>query len=469
MRSESLREGSRLVRRAAWHALLAAAAALHAAEPMRLITLDPGHFHAALVQREMLAGVSNEVAVYAPLGPDLIAHLQRIAGFNTRSGNPTAWRTRVYAGPDYMEQLFAREPRDGIVIISGHNRGKIDSVLRLIAGGFHGLIDKPWIIDERDFEKLREALDAAEAKRLVHFDGMTERFEITRLLQRLLVNSEPVFGKPLAGTPGNPSVEMDSVHFLLKLVAGVPALRPPAYFDVAQQGEALADVGTHLVDLVHWTLFPGKVIDYRRDIRLLYASNWPTLITRAQLERVTGERRLPGGLEKAIEADGLHYACNNEIGYSVRGFHVRLKVDWQYEAPAGSGDRVRAVFHGSQASIELLQDKDQSFRPEIYVVPANPGRIASMETALRRTLQAATEWPGLEVKTEGARLHVLIPERYRIGHEAHFSILLNTFLGYVRNPASLPAWEKPNMLAKYYVTTAGVALAHRTSSGKATQ
>src|SRR5881409_3513026 len=35
---------------------------------IRLMTLDPGHFHAALVQKEALPGVSPQVHVYAPLG-----------------------------------------------------------------------------------------------------------------------------------------------------------------------------------------------------------------------------------------------------------------------------------------------------------------------------------------------------------------------------------------------------------------
>ena len=39
---------------------------------VRLMTLDPGHFHAALVQKEMYPGVAPRVDVYAPLGPDLV-------------------------------------------------------------------------------------------------------------------------------------------------------------------------------------------------------------------------------------------------------------------------------------------------------------------------------------------------------------------------------------------------------------
>jgi hypothetical protein len=51
---------------------------------VKLITYDPGHFHAALVQKEMYPGVSPRVHVYGTLGPDLLAHLGRIAAFNGR-------------------------------------------------------------------------------------------------------------------------------------------------------------------------------------------------------------------------------------------------------------------------------------------------------------------------------------------------------------------------------------------------
>jgi len=48
---------------------------------VRLMAVDPGHFHAALVQKEMYPGVSERVDVYAPLGPDLTEHLNRVAAF----------------------------------------------------------------------------------------------------------------------------------------------------------------------------------------------------------------------------------------------------------------------------------------------------------------------------------------------------------------------------------------------------
>jgi hypothetical protein len=57
---------------------------------------------------------------------------------------------------------------------------------------------------------------------------------------------------------------------------------------------------------------------------------------------------------------------------------------------------------------------------------------------------------------------VIIPDAFRTGHEAHFAEVTRQFLEYVRNPKLMPAWEQAAMLAKYYVTTGGVALSRRT-------
>src|SRR4029078_13726519 len=65
---------------------------------VRLMTLDPGHFHAALVQKEMYPGVAPRVDVYAPLGPDLLEHLGRIAAYNRRPDKQTSWAVDTHTG-----------------------------------------------------------------------------------------------------------------------------------------------------------------------------------------------------------------------------------------------------------------------------------------------------------------------------------------------------------------------------------
>jgi predicted dehydrogenase len=239
---------------------------------------------------------------------------------------------------------------------------------------------------------------------------------------------------------------MESVHFLLKLVAGVPNRRPTWFFDIHEQGEGLTDVGTHLVDLVPWILFPDQALDYRRDIQVLSGKRWPTKMTADDFRQVTG-----------TAGPALDYFCNNRVTYTVRGVHVALDVLWDFQAVAGAGDTHLAVFRGSRANIEVRQGKAENYRPELYVVPQVDK--ADIAAALKRQIEAMQpSFPGLAVSSLGARLRVDIPDSYRVGHEAHFGQVAEQFLAYLKDPKSLPAWEKPNMLAKYYVTTEGVRL-----------
>src|SRR5262245_60658214 len=154
---------------------------------VQLVTVDPAHFHAALVHKEMPAGVSPAVHVFAPLGPDLIAHLSRLVGFNTRAASPTRWNVELHARPDFLAAMLTSPPGN-VVVLAGRNRTKIDTMRACVDAGLHVLADKPWIIRAQDFSKLEALLDAANRNRVIVYDIMTERHEITSILQRELVN-----------------------------------------------------------------------------------------------------------------------------------------------------------------------------------------------------------------------------------------------------------------------------------------
>jgi hypothetical protein len=90
------------------------------------------------------------------------------------------------------------------------------------------------------------------------------------------------------------------------------------------------------------------------------------------------------------------------------------------------------------------------------VVPNGPDRGAAVAEALRRRVGLLqTAWPGVGCEVSGDALRVTIPDAYRVGHEAHFAQVLAQFLKYLKSPDSMPPWERPNMIAKYYVTTTG--------------
>jgi len=140
----------------------------------------------------------------------------------------------------------------------------------------------------------------------------------------------------------------------------------------------------------------------------------------------------------------------------VRGIHVRLDVLWGLEAAAGAGDTHVAIFHGTKARVEIHQGAEQRFRPELYVVPKGPINQAALTARMAAWVDV---YHGIELNTIGDRVHVVIPDRHRISHEAHFGEVARQFLAYVQGTQALPAWEKAVMIAKYHVTTTGVALA----------
>ncbi|MGF1579707.1 MAG: putative oxidoreductase C-terminal domain-containing protein [Gemmataceae bacterium] len=426
---------------------------------VRLITLDPAHFHAALVQKAMYSQVDPTVHVYAPLTTDLTLHINRIVGFNTRAEKPTSWNLEVHATPDFLTR-FGQEKPGNVVVLSGRNRVKIDYILQAVELGINVLADKPWILVAEDLPKLQKALDTAEEKGLIIYDIMTERYEITSMLQQEFVNSPEVFGEIVPGSPDKPGVYMESVHYLMKEVAGAPLRRPDWYFDIHRQGEGLADVGTHLVDLVMWLLFPKQPIDHYNEVEILSAKRWPTIMTQAEFERVTGEPDFPSFVSEHIKDAKFEYFCNTAVTYTVRGIHTKLDVLWDYEATEG-GDKHLAIVRGTKSNIEIRQGKEEKFIPELYVV-AQDGMDKEVDAALPAKVESLQgRFPGVAASKEEKRWKIIIPEQYRVGHEAHFAEVTNKFLEYLGDPKSIPAWEKPNMMAKYYVTTQGVEVSRK--------
>ena len=430
---------------------------------VRLMTLDPGHFHAALIQKEAYEGVSDIVHVYGPLGFDLTEHLNRIARFNLRSEKPTSWHLEVHAGPDGLERMLEDRPGN-VVVLSGRNRGKIDKLKASVDAGLNVLADKPWIIEASDFSKLEESLDEANDKNLIAYDIMTERYEVTSALQRELIHDASVFGEITKGTEEEPAVYMNSVHHILKVVAGAPNIRPAWFFDVREQGEALADVGTHLVDLVQWMLFPDKSIDYKRDIEVVTAKRWPTKLTLDQFKRVTGESSFPTFLSGDLRKDGgehLELMANGQVGYRLRGIYSILVLRWNYEAPEG-GDIHTATFRGTKSRIEVRQSAKEKFRPELFVVPVPGQDKSAIESALKSRIESLqSRFSGVGVEARGGEFLITIPDSFRVGHEAHFGQVTSHFLEYLKAPAKLPSWERANMLAKYYTTTKAVELSRK--------
>src|SRR6187200_1433854 len=273
-------------------------------KPVKLVTLDPGHFHAALVQKTMYDDVDSIVYVYAPEGNDLKLHLDRINAYNSRAESPTSWKEVVYTGNDFFEKMIA-ERKGNVVVLSGNNAKKTEYILKSLEAGFNVLADKPMAIIPEDFELLKKAFDVAKEKNLLLYDIMTERFEINTILQKELSMIPGIFGEQEKGTIDNPAITKESVHHFYKYVSGSVLTRPAWFMDVSQQGEGIVDVTTHLVDLVQWECFPDQIINYPNDIQLVSAKRWPTHMSLSEFKAITKLDSIPAYLRKALENDTM--------------------------------------------------------------------------------------------------------------------------------------------------------------------
>jgi len=438
----------------------------------KLMILNPGHYHAALVQKSMYDQVAPVVDVYAPAGPEVAEYLKRIDSFNTRAEDPTSWQEKVYTGDDYLEKMLAERPGN-VVVTSGNNQKKAEYIKSAIDAGLNVFSDKPMCIDADGFKLLEQAFATSEKNGVLLYDIMTERFNIFCILQKMLVLNKEVFGELQKSSVDEPAVVKESVHHFFKYISGLPIKRPTWYFDTAQQGEGLVDVTTHLIDLAMWTCLPDEPVDYRTDIVVKKAKRWPTMLTQQQYEKVTRAPAPPKAgliqsraspwpdfLKAKLNDEGvLPYYSNGEMIFTMKGIVVKISVSWNFQAPEGTKDTHFSIARGTKANVVILQGKEQNYKPELYVEPVAGADSEELAASLKKAVAGLQRrYPGLALKRRANGWQVLIPQEHQIGHEAHFRQVTEVYLQYLAD-GKMPQWEVSNMIAKYYITTKALQLA----------
>ena len=429
------------------------------AQPIKLITLDPGHFHAALVQKSMYAEIDPVVHVYSKAGSDLQLHIERINNYNSRVSGPTSWKEILYTGDDFFKKMI-QEKKGNLVVLAGNNQLKTNYILESVQNGLHVLSDKPMAIDQSGFKKLKKAFTIAKQKNVQLYDIMTERFEITSQLQRALSMDSSIFGKLEQGSTTDPSVIKESVHHFYKFVSGSVLTRPNWYFDDKQQGAGIVDVTTHLVDLIQWSSFPEKSIDYKKDIQILNAREWSTVLTQDEFKAVTKSEVVPSFLNKSIDQQGnIQVNSNGEFTFSINGTHAKVAVTWNYKAPDGTGDTHYSLMRGTKSALIIRQGAVEKYKPTLYIQQRD--QDPSFETKLNVAISKINEiFPGISLQKNKSEWQLIVPEKYNDGHEAHFAQVMSKYLDYLQHN-NMPGWEVPNMLSKYYITTSAKSLASK--------
>ena len=248
------------------------------------------------------------------------------------------------------------------------------------------------------------------------------------------------------------------MHYFFKNVSGSVLTRPAWFFDVTQEGEGLQDVGVHLVDLVQWECFPDRIVDYKKDIQFNSAKRWASDVSLSQFKAIT-KQGFPAYLKKNIVQDSiLKVYANGDVNYKLFGINIKVTAKWAFKAVAG-GDSQYAVLHGTKADLVVKQGAEENYTPVLYIEPNTADAV--YEQQLRESLKSIqAKYPGVELKKEGRDWTVVIPEKYKDGHEAHFGRVTEKYLDYLKNN-NMPKWEVPNMIAKYYVTTTALDMAKK--------
>lgn len=425
-------------------------------EKVVFMTLDPGHFHAALVQKTMYPQVDSTSYVFAPEGLEVQDFLDKIDAYNTRDEVPTSWTVKKRLGDDYLETMLQEKPGN-VMIVAGKNSKKVDYILEAVKSGLNVYADKPLVINPEGYEKLKKAFEIAEEKGVMIYDIMTERFEVTTAMQKLFSTLPDVFGKLVDGSVDEPAISKESVHHFFKYVSGNPLVRPAWFFDVNEEGEGIVDVTTHLVDLVQWEAFPEQIIA-KSDVEMLKARRWPTTLTKEEFTKVTKQEEYPEYLEKDVTDGQLNVYCNGEMIYKIKGKHAKVSVIWNYQAPEGTGDTHYSIMRGTKSNLIIRQGEEEGYKPVLYIEAHD---VNGFEEALNKAIgqQVAQQFSGTTIeKVDDNTWKVNIPEEFKVGHEAHFGQVTENYLDYL-NKGELPKWEVPNMLTKYYTTIEGYKMA----------
>lgn len=432
-----------------------------ASEQNRIIVLDPGHFHAGLLQMNRIEGMCDTVSVYAPEGPELGGYLYNINYYNNRKHNPTQWVLEQYVGGDYLEKMLA-EAEGNTVVISGNNQKKTRYIYESIKAGYNVLADKPMAISKEDFALLEQSYKLAEKKGLVLYELMTERYDIYNVVEKALLHNKEVFGELLKGSKEQPSVEMQSVHYFCRLSSsGKASSRPAWYYDVEQQGEGIADVTTHLIDLVQWSCFPDESIRYDKDVVLTDAEHWPTLVTADDYTLSTRTEAFPEYLQKYVNEEGvLEVMANGKLSFEMKGVNVAITVHWPFLTPQGGGGTSQSIKRGSRSTIEILQSAETGYKKNFYVVRAEGVNAEEFDAALQKAVADLNgDAPYITVTAEeGGRYLVEFSKESLGSHENHFGKVAESYFHYI-DEGRAPRWERDNALSKYWLTTEGVAVA----------
>ena len=114
---------------------------------------------------------------------------------------------------------------------------------------------------------------------------------------------------------------------------------------------------------------------------------------------------------------------------------------------------------GTVSDLLIEQGREEGYIPELYILfkDNDQGREEILMQMVNSGFGGRFEGLGMTQVAEN-KYRIDIPDHYRLGHEAHFSQVVDQYIQYLE-AGKLPEWEIPNMISKYFITTEAYKMA----------
>lgn len=237
------------------------------------------------------------------------------------------------------------------------------------------------------------------------------------------------------------------VHHYYKKSAGNVALRPSWYFDVREQGEGIADVSTHFIDLAMWQCSPDVPVSKER-VSAIAGSHYPTVISRDQFATVSGETDFSEFLSPYIRDGRLEVNANGTLQFAIDAIPVKIDIEWRY-----GNDSTRDIFRQEVkcALAEIMQTQDETTSNIRKMRVRMSGETAE---AVSARLSAKYPWVSLSEISDDV-FEIVIDASSSPRMISGGTATAGKFLSFL-NGEPMPEWESVNTLTKYYITTTAV-------------
>jgi len=139
----------------------------------------------------------------------------------------------------------------------------------------------------------------------------------------------------------------------------------------------------------------------------------------------------------------------------LKGTYAKASVAWHFKAPEGAADTHYSIMRGTKCNLIIEQGAKEGYQPKLYI-EGKEELAGNLESAVN---SLNSKYPGIALERLGKeKWSIFVPEKYKVGHEAHFGQVTEKFLGFLKD-GNLPDWEVPNMITKYYTTTSALDFA----------